>query len=190
MQSIKQRLWVILVVSFLAGACNNDEENPDPANDNEAITTATLTLTSQTTPVQTVTATVENLNTSADFSRATLMLRANTTYTGAVTLLDKTKTPTSDVSAEVKKEANEHLLIYTFSPATGSPASMTVTATDKDTNPAPGPYPIGLATQVRTGAVGTGKLKVVLRHQPNTKNGTATPGTTDLDTDFNLDFSL
>lgn len=183
---MRRNLWIVLAVSLLAGACKKDEENPAPTDDNEAITTATLTLTSQTTPVQTVTATVENLNTTADFSRATLTLRANTIYTGAVTLLDKTKTPTLDVSAEVKDEANEHLVIYTFTPATGSPASMTVTSTDTDSNPAPGPYPIGLATQVRTGTAGTGKLKVVLRHQPNTKNGTATPGTTDLDTDFNV----
>ncbi len=186
MQSIKQSLWVILAVSLLAGACKKGEENPTPADDNEAITTATLTLTSQTTPVQTVTATVDNLHKTANFSLATLTLKANTTYTGAVTLLDKTKTPTADVSAEVKKEANEHLFIYTFTPTASSPASLTVSITDKDTNPAPGPYPIGLATQIKTGAIGTGKLKVVLRHQPNVKNGTATPGTTDLDTDFNV----
>lgn len=186
MQSIRRGLWTVLAISLLAGACKKDEDNPAPTDDNEAITTATLTLTSQTTPVQTLTATVENLNTTADVSRAALTLRANTTYTGAVTLLDKTKTPTLDVSAEVKSEANEHLFIYTFTPATGSPASMTVTATDIDTNPAPGPYPIGLTTQIRTGAAGTGKLKVVLKHQPNTKNGTAQPGTTDLDTDFSV----
>ncbi|GAB3221267.1 hypothetical protein GCM10027423_53940 [Spirosoma arcticum] len=176
----------MLAVPLLAGACKNDEENPAPSDPNEAITTATLTLTSQTTPVQTVTATVENLNTNADFSRALLTLRANTTYVGAVTLLDKTKTPALDVSAEVKDEANEHLVVYTFTPATSSPASMTVTSTDRDTNPAPGPYPIGLATQIQTGAAGTGRLKVVLKHQPNAKNGMASPGTTDLDTDFNI----
>lgn len=185
MQSVKT-IWFVLFVALLAGACKKNEENVAPTDDNEAITTATLTLTSQTTPVQTVTATVENLNTNADFSRASLTLRANTTYTGAISLLDKTKTPTLDVSAEVKDEANEHLFVYTFTPATGSPASMTVTATDKDTNPAPGPYLIGLSTQVRTGAAGSGKLKVVLRHQPNAKNGTATPGTDDLNTDFNV----
>jgi len=186
MQPMKSTLWIILSVSLLAVACNEDVENPTPTDDNEAITTATLTLTSQTTPVQTVTATIENLNTSADFSRATLNLRPNTAYTGAISLLDKTKTPALDVSAEVKKEANEHLFVYTFTPVTGSPASMTVTSTDRDTSPAPGPYPVGLATQVRTGPAGTGKLKVVLRHQPNTKNGTATPGTSDLDTDFSV----
>lgn len=186
MRSLKNTLWIALAVSFLASACKKDVENPAPVDDNEAITTATLTLTSQTTPVQSVTATIENLNTSADFSRATLNLKPNTTYTGAISLLDKTKTPTLDVSAEVKTEANEHFFVYTFTPAASSPASITVTSTDRDTNPAPGPYPVGLATQVKTGPAGTGKLKVVLRHQPNAKNGAALPGTTDLDTDFNV----
>ena len=184
MRKVKKSLWFVVSVSLLAGACNNEEENPAPTGGNEAITTATLTLTSQTTPVQRVTATVENLNTTADVSRATLNLRANTAYTGAITLLDKTKTPVLDVSAEVRNEANEHLFIYTFTPAASSPASMTITATDSDTNPAPGPYPIGLATRINTGAAGTGRLKVVLKHQPNAKNGTPSPGTTDLDTDF------
>lgn len=59
-----------------------------------------------------------------------------------------------------------------------------MTITDKDTNPAPGPFPLGIATQVRTGTAGTGTLKVVLRHQPNAKNGTTTPGTSDLDVNF------
>lgn len=187
MNLLTKSFLLLIPVAMLAGACNTeDEENVAPTDENEAITTATLTLTSQTTPVQSVSATIDNLNTTADLTNATLNLRANTTYTGAVTLLDKTKTPALDVSAEVKTEGNEHLLVYAFTPASGSPASMTVTSTDRDTNPAPGPYPIGLTTQVRTGAPGNGKLKLILRHQPNAKNGTATPGTSDLDTDFNV----
>jgi hypothetical protein len=63
---------------------------------------------------------------------------------------------------------------------------MTVTPNDRDTNPAPGPYPIGLTTDVTTGAASSGKLNVVLRHQPNVKNGTATPGTSDLDVTFDV----
>lgn len=176
----RKPLFIALSLALLAGACTKDVENPTPTDDNEAITTATLTLTSQTTPVQTVTATIDNLNTTADLSKAALNLKPNTTYAGTITLLDKTKTPTLDVSAEVKKEANEHLFVYTPAPA----ALLTVTTTDSDTNPAPGPYPIGLTTQVKTAAAGTGSLKVVLRHQPNTKNGTATPGTSDLDVTF------
>lgn len=185
MNLFRKALVLLIPVALMAG-CKNDEENVDPSNPNEAITTATLTLTNKTTPTESVSATIDNLNTTADLSKATLTLKANTTYTGVVTLLDKTKTPTRNASEEVLGEANEHLFIYTYTPATGPATALTVTTTDRDTNPAPGPYPIGLTTEIKTGAAGTGKLKLVLKHQPNAKNGTPAPGTTDLDTDFTV----
>jgi len=175
---------LLSVVSFLVPvtSCNNGEQNVAPTDDNEAITTATLTLTNKANSNDVVTATVENLNTTADFSKATLNLKANTIYTGVISLLDKTKTPALDATTEIKEKANEHLFVYTPTPA----SLLTITLTDKDTNPAPGPYPIGLTTEIKTGSAGSGKLKVVLRHQPNAKNGQATPGTSDLDTDFTV----
>ncbi|WP_018620851.1 hypothetical protein [Spirosoma luteum] len=175
----KQLLWLSCVL-LVTASCSKDEQNVTPTDDNEAITTATLTLTNKATPTERVTATIENLNTTADFSKATLNLKANTTYTGVITLLDKTKTPTLDATQEIRGKANEHLFVYTPTPA----SLLTITPMDRDTNPAPGPYPTGLATEIKTGAAGTGKLKVVLRHQPGSKNGTPTPGTSDLDTDF------
>ncbi len=184
MHLIKKSVFCILAATGLIGACTGDEQNVDPSDPNEVITTATLTLTSQTTPVQSVTAIIDNLNATADVSRSTLNLRANTTYAGVLTLLDKTKTPVLDVSAEVKQEANEHLFVYTYTPATGPAAALQVTITDKDTNPTP--YPLGLTTRMQTGATGAGKLTVVLKHQPDTKDGTAAPGTTDLSVDFNV----
>ena len=87
MHGSRKNLWFLLAIALLAGGCKKDEENPTPTDDNEAITT--ITLTSQTTLVQTVTAVVENSNTTADLSRATL--KANTTYTGTINLLYKTK---------------------------------------------------------------------------------------------------
>ncbi|SOD81892.1 hypothetical protein [Spirosoma fluviale] len=182
MMYTRKPFMFIAFLTLLAGACKNDEANVAPTDDNEAITTVTLTLTNKAVPTEIVTATIDNLNTTADFSKATLNLKANTTYTGVVTLLDKTKTPALDATAEIREKANEHLFVYT--PSTG--LSLTVTLTDRDTNPAPGPYPIGLATEMKTGAASSGKLKLVLRHQPDTKNGTATPGTSDLDTDFTI----
>jgi hypothetical protein len=182
MKYTQKPFLVFCLISLLAGACKKDEENVAPTDDNEAITTATLTLTNKATPSEVVTATIDNLNATADFSKATLALKANTTYTGAVTLLDKTKSPALDATEEIREKTNEHLFVYT--PSTG--LALTVTLTDKDTNPAPGPYPVGLATEIKTGAAGSGKLKVVLRHQPNVKNGTPAPGTTDLDVDFNV----
>ena len=176
----KKSLIYVTCVLLSVGACKKDEQNVAPTDDNEAITTATLTLTNKAVPTEIVTATVDKLNTTADFTQATLNLKANTTYTGTVTLLDKTKTPTLDATEEIREKLNEHLFVYTPAPS----ALITVTPTDKDSNPAPGPYPVGLTTEMKTGAAGAGTLKVVLRHQPNTKNGTASPGTTDLDTTF------
>lgn len=171
-------LLFTLTLAGLMTACK--EKDVAPADDNEAITTATLQLTNKANAAEVLTATVDNLDKTADFSKATLNLKPNTVYSGKVLLSDKTKTPTLDVSAEILKEVNEHLFIYTPSATT----LLTVAITDKDTNPAPGPYPVGLSFDLTTKAAGTGKLNVVLRHQPNAKNGTPTPGTTDLDTTF------
>ena len=176
---IKPQLIVIAVL-WLMGSCNKDEQNVAPVDDNEAITTATLQLTNKANGADVITATIDNLNSQANFSKATLTLKANTTYSGVIMLLDKTKTPILDATIEIKEKANEHLFVYT--PSSG--LNLTVTLTDKDTNPAPGPYPIGLTTDVKTGAAGTGNLNVVLRHQPNVKNGTSSPGSSDLDTTF------
>ncbi len=168
------------LITLLAIGCSKDEQHVAPTDDNEAITTVTLRLINKAVSSDTITATIENLTTNADFSKATLNLKANTIYTGAITLLDKTKTPTLDATEEIREKTNEHLFVYT--PSTG--LALTITLTDKDTNPAPGPFPVGLITEMKTGTAGSGKLKVVLRHQPNVKDGTSAPGSSDLDTDF------
>ena len=176
--------WLLLIpVSLWLGSCNQEEQTVAPTIDNESITTATLQLTNKANSADVVTATIDNLNGrtgSADLSKATLNLKANTSYSGVILLSDKTQTPATDITAEIKDRQNIHLLIYTPSPT----SLLTVSITDKDTNPAPGPYPIGLTYDLKTSTAGTGSLNVVLRHQPNSKNGTATPGTSDLDTTF------
>jgi hypothetical protein len=185
MQLFKKAVVFMLPVAVLMTACNRDEENPTPTDDNERITTATLSLTNTAAPTEIVTATIDGIgDAQPNVTNATLNLKVNATYNGAVTLLDKSKTPNVNQTNEIREEANEHLFAYTYTPAASSPASLTVTATDRDTNPSPGPYPIGITTSVRTGTASSGNLNVVLRHQPNAKNGTATPGSSDLDVTF------
>lgn len=181
----KSSLLFLLAVGLLAGACKKDEQNVDPTDDNEAITTATLSLTNTAVPSEVVSGTIENLNTSATSTNATLNLKANTTYNGSITLLDKTKTPTVDATEEIREKTNEHLFVYTYTPTGATTSALSVTITDRDSNPSPGPYPVGLTTRMQTGSTaGAGSLRVVLRHQPDSKNGTETPGSSDLDTKF------
>jgi hypothetical protein len=176
----KTPLLYALVLTSLFAACKKTEQDVAPTDDNEAITTVVLRLTNKAVASEIVTATIDNLTTTPVTTNATLTLKPNTTYTGVVELTDKSKTPNVDVTKEVAEEKNEHLVVYTPAPAT----LFGITITDRDTNPAPGPYPVGLAYEIRTNAAGTGTLRVVLRHQPGSKNGTATPGTTDLDVQF------
>jgi hypothetical protein len=71
-------------------------------------------------------------------------------------------------------------------PGGGNPLNLTVTRTDMDNNNPP--LQIGLQDQFVTGAASTGTLRFVLRHQPNAKNGTYAPGSTDFD--FTLAVSI
>ncbi len=64
----------------------------------------------------------------------------------------------------------------------GTALNLMVSRTDMDTNSPP--LQIGLTDQFVTGAASSGILRVVLRHQPNAKNGTYDPGSTDLDVTY------
>lgn len=181
----KHPLLYLAAITLLTAACNRDEENVDPTEDNERITTVTLRLQNKANATEIVTGTIDGLSidgTQPNSASATLGLKPSAAYSMTISLSDRTQTPATDISAAIKTEANEHLFVYR--PATG--LNMTVTPNDRDTNPAPGPYPIGLTADVTTGAASSGKLNVVLRHQPGVKNGTATPGTSDLDVNFDV----
>lgn len=113
----------------------------------------------------------------------TILLSPNTTYLLKITLLDESKTPTEDISKEVKEKSDEHLLVFTPAPA----ALLTYTYGDKDARN----LPVGLIGTAKTGAAGSGSLRVQLRHQPPVsdkivKDGTPSPGSDDVNLNFNL----
>ncbi len=147
-----------------------------------------------------------------DTSKAHLAIMANTTYKAQIIVLDKTQNPVVNVSDEIKERGNYHLFFYqplpttsafvipynsgdllplpipvnslTMLPVVSSPLNLTLTITDHDTNPHQ--YPIGLESNFVTGNISNGWLRLELRHQPNVKNGTYTPGSTDLDVGFKV----
>ncbi|AMJ66646.1 hypothetical protein [Hymenobacter sp. PAMC 26628] len=203
-----------LLLAALAG-CSKKEEVVSPTIANEALTTTILTLTNTANPADVVTAQWEQLLDNkgqplpVDVSKANLALKANATYTGQLGVLDKSQSPTFDVGKEIaESRTTYHHFFYQPLPTTGAyvipaptgadtypapiptplpataPLNLTVTTTDVDTNTPP--LPLGLQTKFVTGAAGTGYLRVVLRHQPNTKDGTFAPGSTDLDVGFNV----
>ncbi|SMB85553.1 hypothetical protein SAMN00120144_2837 [Hymenobacter roseosalivarius DSM 11622] len=175
----KSLLGLLVAAPFFVASCSKDSD-PEPGDDNEQITTVRYVLT-PTTGGNAVT--VEYRDPDGDGAAAptigTLTLAPNTTYTGRLTLLDETKTPPENITEEIEDESDEHLFVFT---PTGT--NVTVTITDRDEKN----LPVGLQTRVVTGAANatgtTGSLRVVLRHQPEGKDGTPTPGDTDVDVNF------
>ena len=168
---------LLLAAPLFATSCKDDKEDPQPDDENELITTVRYTLT----PVGGGAAvTAESKDLDGDGGNApvtsTLTLAANTTYTGTITFLDESKSPAEDITAEVSAESDEHLVVYTPAPAN----LVSITRTDRDAKN----LEVGLTTRLVTTAAATGTLKVDLRHQPGTKNGTDTPGSSDADVTF------
>ena len=169
-----------LAAAPVFSSCSDDNETPTPDEENEQITTLRYELT-PTTGGATLTAQYRDVDGDGGAAPVItgLTLAPNTTYTGKLVLLDETKNPAEDISAEVKEEADEHLFLFE---TTGT--NVTITRTDKDKNN----LEVGLDTRLQTGAANatgtTGNLKITLRHQPGTKNGTATPGDTDVEVSF------
>jgi len=177
---------LILMISLFATSCKKEEQVVSPPlPGNEFLTTVKLQLVNTTTN-DTVVAiwkdlTPEDTN-PADTSLAVLILKKNSTYQATIYLLDETKAPIEDITEEIKERANYHQLFYFPSSSLG--ANLALNVTDTDTNSPP--LPLGVTSNFITSNVASGKLNVVLRHQPNVKNGTFAPGSTDVDVNFQV----
>ena len=210
--SLYHRPFVIALVIFSLAysSCSKEEKNVTPAPPgNEFLTTVELKMQNTADPKDTLTAIWRQLDPTEanppDTSMAVLNLKANSTYNGQVIILDETQTPAETVSDEIKERANYHLFFFQPTPispanlviskttpyipgtatsATGPYLNLTVSRTDEDTNNPP--LQVGLTDQFVTGDASTGWLRVVLRHQPNVKDGTYPPGSSDLDVNFKV----
>lgn len=113
-----------------------------------------------------------------------LVLQSNTTYNGVITLFNEQAKPTESVHEEVKDEADEHQFFF---PNTLN--QTTIGYADQDSNG----KPLGLKTTLTTTGAESGKLTVVLKHEPTktsnstaTDDGTAAGGETDIEVTFNV----
>lgn len=183
-QLIFRALFLVTGSVIALSSCQKEEKIEIDEIKNEFITTVKLKLVSGT---DTLTAIWKDLTPSdanpPDTSLARLTLKTNTTYTGEVELLDETANPVFDVTEKIKERANIHLFGYL--PDANLTPALNVSITDFDTNtPA---LPVGLTFNLSTNTTTTnGIMRVVLKHQPNLKNGTLNPGSIDVDVNFRV----
>jgi len=173
-------LGLLLSATLFTVSCKDEEVAVE--EENELITTVKLNFTSGG-----ITQSFKYSDPDGDGGKAptidAISLKPNTTYTLTIEVLDESKMPVGNITDEIKKESDEHLFVYTPTPN----SLLTYVYGDKDSNN----FGIGITGSAKTNAAGTGKLKVQLRHQPPingkaSKDGTPTPGSDDINIDFNV----
>jgi hypothetical protein len=105
-------------------------------------------------------------------------LKANKTYNVSLVITDASKTPTVNISDEVKAEGTDHQFFYVV-----NTANVSVKTTDVDANN----NPLGLMSAWATTTANTGSVTLTLKHQPNIKPavpGNITVGDTDIEATF------
>ena len=183
MKNVFYLLSAMFIALFVFGSC--DKDDPVIPNEEEVITTLTYTLVSQDRGTSVV---LSFKDVDGDGGNDPVVeagtLSANTSYVGSMVLLNELETPVGEITKEVKEEGAEHQFFFD-----SSMADVAVTYTDKDVNG----KPIGIKTTLITGNAGSGKLTVVLKHQPD-KNAKGVAGgdmsnaggETDIEVTFNI----
>ncbi|NNM17629.1 MAG: type 1 periplasmic binding fold superfamily protein [Croceitalea sp.] len=175
-------LSMLALSAVLFTSCSDDDETPEEVNEEEVITTMTVTLVPQ---GGGDTITLQSRDIDGDGPGAPEVtvsgsLDGNTTYTGGIVLLNETVTPAEDITEEVAEEDDEHQFFFQ---TTGSIASIVYGDTDGNGNP------VGIIFTLNTDTAGAASITITLRHEPKKPNdGTLADagGETDIAQTFNL----
>ena len=154
--------YALLASTLIFSSCSDDDDTPEPVNEEEVITTLTVTLDSGS---DTVVMQYQDLDGDGpDAATVTVSgsLNANTVYDGSIVLLNETESPAENVTEEIEEEDLDHQFFYTV----GSGLDVAAEYGDADSEG----NPLGLSFILNTGVASSGGLTFTLRHEPNKPN--------------------
>lgn len=160
MKNLMRSLFLLTAVVFFSQC---DTEEPEAENEEELITTMTLTFVPANGGDPVVFSVfdadgegpIDPVYTDGDAS----VLAAGTSYNVSLQLLNTTEDPVEDITEEVEEEADEHQFFFII----GNGLNLDFAYEDVDGNG----NPVGLSSIFTTGDASTGTLTVELRHEPN-----------------------
>lgn len=181
---INKTLFPVLLSTLLlsVASCKKDDHtvtNPDDNQDVELITTLQVILNDSTGTIPTDTFTFRDLDGPGGQEPQvfdSIALKQSQTYFCSIRVLNESVSPSEDITQEIQDEAQDHL--FCFNHPNGN---MKVVLTDSDGN-----YPIGLQSTWYTYAADHSSIQISLKHQPGIKDGTCSPGETDIEIQFPL----
>ena len=170
-------------MTILFVSCSKDDD-PVAVNEEEVITTLTVTLVPSDASANIILKTVDLDGDGPTAPTVTVSggdLKASLTYAGSMKFENETETPAENITLEIIEEADEHQVFYTISDGFG----LNVESTKNDSKG----LPLGTEFNFTTGpGPDTGKLTFTLRHEPKKPNtGLADAGgSTDMEATFDL----
>lgn len=157
-------LATTIFATLLFVSCSNNDDTPNPVNEEEVITTLTVTLTPNGggTPIQMQTRDLDGDGPNPPVITVSGNLANGVTYDGTIVLLNETVNPPDNITEEVEEESEEHQFFYTI----GGGLLVTTDYTNFDSNG----NPLGTEFTLTADAVSSGTLTVTLRHEPTKPN--------------------
>lgn len=173
-------LVTAIFATLLFVSCSDDD--PKPVNEEEVITTMTVTLV----PNGGGTAiTLETRDLDGDGPNAPVVtvsgnFAIGTTYNGSIVLLNETVNPPENITEEVEDEDDEHQFFYTI----GGGLDVTTAYENFDGNG----NPLGTEFTLTAGGASSGTITFTLRHEPTKPNTglSGAGGETDIAATFNV----
>ena len=153
-------LLPILMLVFMFTSCTDDS---DPVNEEEVITTMTVTLTPDTGGTDVVLQTRDLDGEGGEDPTVTVTggpLTSGETYSGSIVLLNEIDA--ENITEEIEQEKEEHQFFFVI----GSGLDVTTSYDDQDGNG----NPVGLSFTLTAGSASGGDFTVTLRHEPNKPN--------------------
>ena len=160
MKNTKLSILLSLLMVSLVWSCDNDD--PEPVNEEELITTVNVTFTPAVGGGSAVVASFVDADgeggNAGTITNPTLS--ANTTYNVTIEFLDESDpSDVEDITEEVEEDDDEHQVFFVA--ASGLNFQYSYGDEDGDGNP------LGLVGTATAGAASTGNLVVSLLHEPN-----------------------
>ena len=164
MMNTRKFLALFLAGAFFITSCSDDDDgNPDPVNEEEVITTMTVTLTDGSETVTLNFFDPDGDGPAMPQQSADGKLKTNRTYNGTILLLNATEDPAEVVNEEIEEEAEAHQFFYLT-----DDLGITTTYSDTEADYADdgGINPVGISfTLTTTDQTGDGELQVILLHE-------------------------
>ena len=160
----KAKFCGIALVALVTFSCSNDDNDAQPVNEEELITTVTAIYTPQGggTAITLQYKDLDGEGANAPVVTVSGPFAKNTTYNGTVTFKNELASPAEDITSEIVAEGTDHQLFYQ---KTGNltPFIYGSAASNFDSNG----KVIGLQSVFATTGAAAGTLTITLRHTPN-----------------------